>query len=338
MSRTKPPLLRLCEMQRDQAGDFFALLAERTRNHTRDGRPFYLCKFRDARRTATAMIWADNPHFEKCDSSWRHGECYKIRGAYHESERYGAQIEIQQIRAAGESDQADGFDPASLVECSRFGGDEMLSELRALVAKEIAAEPLRRLVLTIVERHAAALRRLPATRDQSYHFAGGLLEHTLAVTKICTILAEMYATRFGDMVPPFRTDLVVAGAVLRDIGRVLEFDASPADPQPTVSGRLIGHVVLGRDLVRDAARELGDVDGETLELLDHIFLAQLPMAEGATPKWPLVPEALLVHRAAALDAEMETYLRCLTRDQQPGPFTARDQGLGKRLFKGRVRE
>ncbi len=335
MASTKPPLVRLCELTAGQAGDFFVLMAERSKGTTRDGKPYYLCKFRDAGRTASVMVWVDGGRFEECESNWREGTFYKIRGIYRESERYGAQIEIQQIRPVNDADKAAGFDPAAFVERSRFDGDAMLGELQILVGKHIAGEPLRRLVLTILERHGEALKRLPATPDKFYPFAGGLLEHTVAVANICVHLAEVYAARYPELKPPLNKDLVIAGAILHDMGKVMEFGDEPINPQPTVPGKLLGHLVLGRDLVRDTARELADVDPELVRLLEHLILSHLALPEWGSPRLPLVPEVLIVHHADDLDAKMEMYARCLSRDREEGPFTARDPALGKRLLKGR---
>jgi len=336
MSSAKPPLVHLCQLASGQSGDFFVLLADRSKGLTRDGKPYYLCKFRDAKRTASVMVWLDGGWFEDCEQQWREGEFYKIRGVYRESQRFGPQVEIQQIRAVQESDRSDGFDPADLVDRSRYDGDAMLNELRTLTTKHIADEPLRRLVLTILDRQAEALKRLPATRDKFYTFAGGLLEHTLAVTSICINLAEIYSARYTELVPPLNRDLVVAGAILHDIGRVLEFGSEPINPQPTVPGRLLGHLLLGRDLVRDTAKEVADVHPELVQLLEHLILTHLALPEWGSPRLPLVPEVLLVHHADDLDAKMEMYVRCLARDKEAGPFTARDPALGKQLLKGRV--
>lgn len=89
---------------------------------------------------------------------------------------------------------------------------------------------------------------MPATRDRFYPFAGGLLEHTLSVTRSCLHLAERYTTHYMELRPPLNRDLVVAGAILHDIGRTLEFgEAIPgASPAYTVPGRLVGHLILGR--------------------------------------------------------------------------------------------
>ena len=212
----------------------------------------------------------------------------------------------------------------------------MFAELKELATAQIADEPLRRLVLHLLDKYAEPLQRLPATRDRFHPFAGGLLEHTLAVTRSAVQLAERYAAHYTELKPPLNRDLVAAGAVLHDIGRVLEFGAEPVAPSVTVEGRLAGHLLLGRDLVRDAAREAGDVNPELVLMLEHIVLTHLGLPEWGSPRLPLVPECLIIHHADDLDAKLEMYVRCLSRDRADGPFTERDPVLNRQLFKGRT--
>ena len=188
---------------------------------------------------------------------------------------------------------------------------------------------------TILDRHAAPLKQLPATLRNFYPFPGGLLEHILSVTHSCIQLVDKYAKYYPHLQPPLNRDLVVAGAILHDIGRVLELNDDLLNVQPTVPGRLFGHLFLGRDLVRDTARELGDVDGELLQLLEHLIVTHLNLPEWGSPRLPLAPEALILHHADDLDAKLEMFARALSRDKEPGPFTARDPILGRRLYKGR---
>lgn len=335
MSRPKPPPVRLAEMSPGQTGDFFVLLAERTRSARRDGKPFYTCRFRDAGRTVTAMIWADGPWFTACEESWQEGQFYKIRGEYGEHPTYGGQINIENIRVATDADRADGFDPLQYVERSRFDPEVLFVELAALVENEIADEPLRKLVRTILEQNAAKIKQAPATQRNFYPFAGGLLEHTLSIVHTCLLLTDHYVAHYPDVKPPLNRDLVIAGAVLHDIGRTREFGDAVANVQPTVPGRLLGHLLLGRDVVRDTARELGDVNPELVQMLEHIIVSHLALPEWGSPRLPMIPECLIIHHADDLDAKLEMYVRCLSRDKEPGPFTARDPVLGKPLFKGR---
>src|SRR5258708_40118453 len=73
MARTKPLLLRLHELTPGQYADFFALLGDKTKGATRDGKPYFICRFRDARRTATLMVWADSPTYPACEAEWQAG-------------------------------------------------------------------------------------------------------------------------------------------------------------------------------------------------------------------------------------------------------------------------
>jgi 3'-5' exoribonuclease len=333
--KPKPAVVPLHEMAAGQHGDFFALLAERTRSATRDGKPFFTCRFRDARRAVSFMVWADGGFFESCETEWKPGQFFKIRGTYVESERYGPQIEIQQIRAIIDADRENGFNPTDFVEGSRFDPETMFAELRGLAEQHIADLPLRRLVLTLLDRHSPAWKQRPATQRNFYPFPGGLLEHTLSVTKSCLFLAEKYTAVYSELKPPINKDLVVAGAILHDVGRIVELNDDPLKSEPTIAGRLLGHMFLGRDLVRDAAREQGDVNPELLGMLEHIVISHLNHPEWGSPRLPLIPEVLIIHHADDLDAKMEMYTRCLRNDKAEGPFTDRDPVLGRQLFKGR---
>ncbi|HEV3144962.1 MAG TPA: HD domain-containing protein [Gemmataceae bacterium] len=334
MPRSKPPILRLCELEPGQQADFFALLAERGKGATRDGKPYFTCRFRDKVRTASFMVWGDGEWFEQCEADWKVGQCFKIRAVFGLHERYGPQLDIQQIRPVNDEDQADGFDPLDFVESSRFVPDEMFEELCKIAETLIIDEGLRLLVLTLLERHAERLKRIPATQRHFFPFAGGFIEHTLSVTRSCLMLADRYIQHYPELKPPLNRDVLLAGAILHDIGRVAEFDDGiPA--QQTVPGRLFGHLFLGRDLIRDAAREIEGLNPELLQLLEHLLITHLNLPEWGSPRLPLIPESLILHHADDLDAKLEMYVRCLTKDTADGLFTDRDPVLNRQLFKGR---
>ena len=140
------------------------------------------------------------------------------------------------------------------------------------------------------------------------------------------------------MSPPLNRDLVVAGAALHDIGRAAELTPQlPGQPTDyTVAGRLFGHLSLGRDLIRAAATDLPELNPELLTLLEHLVHSHLSLPEWGSPRLPAIPEVLILHHADDLDAKLEMYVRCLTRDSGPGPFTDRDPVLGKPLLKHRT--
>ncbi|HXD88299.1 MAG TPA: HD domain-containing protein [Urbifossiella sp.] len=334
----KPVLVRLCELAPDQYADFYAQLTVKARSSTNTGKPYFACKFRDRSRTVAAVpIWSDSQHFEACQKTWLPGHFFKIRATYTQHEKFGPQIDIEQIRAIQESDREEGFTELDFVDRSRFDPAEMFSEMQAFATAEIKDEPLRALVLKLFEDRAEALKLLPATATKFYPFAGGWLEHTLSVAKNCAWLADRYIAVYPTMVPALNRDLVVAGALLHDIGRVKEYEGSAAGavPRPGIDGELFGHILLGRDLVRDAARELPDLNPELAKLLEHIVLTHLTRPEWGSPRLPCIPEVLIIHHADDLDAKFEMYARCLAKDDSDGPFTNRDPVLNRPLLKAR---
>jgi 3'-5' exoribonuclease len=335
MASNRLPIVPLHALPVGQMADCFALLAEKSRQATRDGKVFYSCRFRDKLRSVTCTIWSDGPWFEACERVWKEGECYKLRVIYSEHDRFGPQIELHNIRPVTEADRADGFDLAQLLESSRFPVEQLWSELTQLIEKELH-DPWRQLVRQVLSTYETKLKRLPASEKHYYPFLGGWLEHTLSVCRLVSWLAEYYHHYYPDLQPPINRDLVLTAAILHEIGRVLEFGDELAQPQPTVPGRLLGATTLARDLIHQAAQQVPELNPEQLLLLDHLILSYLALPEWGSVRLPMIPEALILHHADDLDAKMEMYYRCLSRDTNPGAFTARDPILGRPLLKQRA--
>jgi 3'-5' exoribonuclease len=332
--KAKVPIQKLHELTVGPPHDFFALLVEKHRASTRENKPFYHCKFRDSRRTVSCVVWGDAQLFPDCEHAWHVGNVYKIRGTYQEHEKYGPQIEVLMIREVTVNDRDDGLNEADFFERSRFDSDAMFAELRKLVEAEIRDQPLRTLTLGILDANLEAIKRLPAHPRNFYPFPGGWLEHVLSVTKNCCWLADRYLERYPEL-KSFNRDLVIAGAVLHDIGRVAELTVPEKGQQPTltVEGHLFGHIQLSRDLVREAGRIVPELNSKLLQLLEHMILSHLTRPEWGSPRLPMIPEVLILHHADDLDAKFEMYARHIIRDLADGPVTERDPILGRPLLK-----
>jgi 3'-5' exoribonuclease len=290
--------------------------------------------FRDSARIVTAMIWSDTTWFADCDTKWQVGGFYKLRCQYFENQ-YGPQIELERVRAIEPADRDQGFEPRHFYEHTRFDIDEMFAELRQLVDTHIETPAVRKLVAALLEENGELIRCMAAASRNHHAFVGGYLEHVLSVTRTCVYLADKYLAYYPDTQPPLSKSLVIAGAVLHDIGKTLELKHQPQGADYTAAGRLIGHILLGRDLVRDKARELGDIDPETLLRLEHIIVAHQNLPEWGSPVAPHTLEALLVHFADDLDAKYHMMARALTGDPAPGEeFTSRDNPLRRMIFRG----
>lgn len=336
---TKPlPIVALADLVNGQECDLFALLSAKEELKTRDGKPYHRVAFRDARREVSFPVWNDSPLAEDCRRNWTPGAFYKLRAVYRETS-YGPQLDIRKIREATAADEADGFDPNAFRPQSRFDAATMFDELCGLVRERIADEPLRALTLSLLTAHREAILALPAATRNHHGFRGGFLEHVLSVVRTAIFLADKYAAYYTELTPPLDKDLVTAGAVLHDIGKLRELEWQPEGPAYTVEGSLIGHVLQGRDMVREAAAALGDdvapLDPEKLLRLEHVVVSHQRLPEWGSPKPPMTPEALLVHYADDLDAKYHMLVAALTEDKTPGPVTSKKNVLMQQFYRGR---
>ena len=327
------PPLKLSQMAVNQSGDFFALLEKKDSATTKDGKPYFRVSFRDAGRSASVMVWHGTPHFVDCESCWKEGVFYKLRARYFENQ-YGPNLEVERIRPVDETDADAGFKMADYLPSSRFDANAMWTELLDFVG-QIEDEPLRQLVQSILTEHAEAARTFPAASRNHHAYRHGYLEHTLSVVRTAAYLADKYTAYYPGMEPPLSKDLILAGATLHDIGKVLELDGVATGSSYTAEGRLVGHILLGRDLVRDAARDIPDLDPNVLLRLEHIIIAHQNLPEWGSPIAPHTPEALLVHFADDIDAKihmMATLLETPAKDDET--FTSRRNPMGRMIYRG----
>ena len=326
------PITTLADLAPGQSGDFFALLTDCQQATTKSNKPYLRLTFRDAAREVSFPLWNDSPWFEAFLNQYAPGMFFKLRAKYLETE-FGPQLEIEKLREATEEDQADGFDPAMCLPRSQFPPDAMFAELLATANEEIADEALSALVTDVLQRHRELLLKLPAAISNHHAYLGGYLEHVVSVTRNAVLLVDRYLRDYGDMQPPLSRDLVVAGAILHDIGKVRELEVTPVGGKYTAEGELIGHILSGRDIVREATAEK-PIDRETQLRLEHIIVSHQRLAEWGSPKPPMTPEALIVHFADDLDAKFQMMYATLRDDTKEGPFTTGRNPLRYRIFKG----
>ena len=333
MATNTLPTMQLSEMTDGQEADLFVLMTAKEALTTRDGKPYFRVGFRDAEREVNFPIWGDSPWAVDCRDAWTPGEFYKLRAKYRETQQYGPQLEIRKIRAVTDEDAAAGFDPGMCLARSRFEPAEMLEELVATAREKIADSALSALVVDLLEAGGDDLLSLPAAKQNHHAYLGGFLEHVLSVTRTCVYLAEKYDAYYPDLEPPLNKDLVVAGAILHDIGKLRELEQQPQGAEYTAEGNLIGHILQGRDMVREAAGR-HDLAPETLLRLEHIIVSHQRLPEWGSPKPPMTPEALIVHYADDLDAKLHMMVVGLRDDTTVGAMTSSRNALRLKLYRG----
>jgi 3'-5' exoribonuclease len=324
----------LSELIDGQEGEFFSLLSEKQELKTRDGKPYYRVTFRDKGRDVSFPIWSDSPLAVSCRDEWAPGQFFKMRAVLRQSQ-YGLQLDIKKIRAAEDGDRKDGFDPAMCQPASRFDPVEMFAELMNLIESYVDDKALRKLVTDIYEQHREELLLMPAAKRNHHAFASGYLEHVLNVTKTCCQLADKYADLYSDLQPPINKGLVVAGAALHDIGKLRELEFGPTGADYTPAGCLIGHVLQGRDIVRETAAGR-KIDPDLLLRLEHVIVSHQRLPEWGAPKPPMTPEALIVHYADDLDAKLQMVVCSIKEDPGGGPMTSKRNAMNQQFYRGEI--
>jgi 3'-5' exoribonuclease len=326
------PIIALSAIAPGQEADMFVLMTAKEQLNTRDGKPYFRVGFRDGGREVAFPIWDNSPWAVECRDKWTPGAFYKVRAVYRDT-NYGPQLDIRKIREVCDADAADGFDPTSCQPQSRYEPRAMFDEMLTIVRERITDVSLQALVEKILNDNRDELLRIPAARHNHHAFVAGWLEHTLSVTRTVVYLADKYAIYYGDMRPPLDKSMAVAGAILHDIGKLRELEQCPEGAVYTASGALIGHILQGRDIVREAAATC-PLPADTLLRLEHLIIAHQRLPEWGSPKPPMTPEALLVHYADDIDAKFHMMVEILRNDTSDGPVTSKKNVLMQQVFKG----
>lgn len=327
--------VRLSEMAPQDHAVCFARLAAKSRSTTRTGRPYYRAHFQDAARTVCIMIWQDGGWFDACEEHWQVGQVYQLRGRYFENQ-FGPHFEPEQIEQVDPQAEAVERLLAELIPVPKIDAVATWEQLFELAQREIADEPLRELVLPLLTTHRDALLEMPNSSRQPQSEPGGLLAHTLAVTELARDLADRLDRLHPELTPPLDRGLVIAGAIVHDLGKlVASKQAVDSMSEMTPVGRLIGHIVLGRDLVRDAA-EAAKLPLETRLRLEHLVLSHQSSADWGSPVAPMTPEALIVATANELEFRYHALADALATPKSPGneEFSSKENPLRRRIFRG----
>jgi 3'-5' exoribonuclease len=270
----------IAELAEDRVVEGVYAVTRKERRRTRAGAPFLSLELADASGRIDARVWSD---VELLDRRFDTGDAVRVLGRV---ERFGGRLQVQ-VRAL---EAAEDADPATLTPTLRRDADE-LDGFFEFLAAEIAHPGLGALITSFVSdgRLRDGFRALPAAGADGHHgYAGGLLEHTVGVATLCRETAQLH--------PRLRADLLLAAALLHDVGRTRELGSGPAFSQ-TEEGRLLGHVHLGLRLVEERA---SDLDPAVLAELLHAIACHHDRQAARTA------EAAVLYHANQLDAQAAT--------------------------------
>ena len=284
---------------------------------TRNGKPYDNLILQDKTGTLDGKVWDPNSNgiadYDEMDFIEVFGDVISYNN--------NLQLNIRQIRKAYE----DEYVAADYMPTTEKSTDSMFEELIGYV-KKIDNDYLRQAVEYYFVNDEAFIKTFvghSAAKTVHHGFAGGLLEHPLSVVKMCEYMVSAY--------PILNKDLLYAAAICHDIGKTKELSPFPTNDY-TDDGQLLGHIVIGVEMISDAVRSIPGFPEQLASELKHCIVAHHGELEYGSPKKPALAEALALNFADATDAKMQT-LTELFKDKKNNDW------LGyNRLFESNLRK
>ncbi|MEE0597381.1 MAG: HD domain-containing protein [Agathobacter sp.] len=257
---------------------------------TKSGKPYDNVLLQDKTGTLDAKIWDPGSvgidEFDALDYIAVTGDVTSFQG--------NLQLSIKRVRKVGEGE----YEPENYLPVSDKDIDEMYQEMMGYIAS-VKNPYLSRLLHMFFDdaAFAKAFKFHSAAKSVHHGFVGGLLEHTVSVTRNCNYFAQNY--------PFLNRDLLLTAAMFHDIGKLKELSTFPANDYTDV-GQLLGHIMIGAEWIGEKIREIDGFPEVLANELKHCILAHHGELEYGSPKKPALVEALALSFADNLDAKMET--------------------------------
>jgi 3'-5' exoribonuclease len=311
-------LPRISEITASSGGTGYFLCVRKEKRTGRAG-AFLVLSLQDVSGEMGAKVFQD---VDLNDAEFEAGEFVAVQG---KGNLFNQRLEliVDRIRRVIPEDAERGFKEEDCIRCAPRPVDEMWQELTDRLAS-IEQPELRELLTRIVSANEERLRIWPAARQVHHAYRSGLLEHILQIMQVAVFLADQYGGR---------RDLVIAGALLHDLGKLRELSYDVA-VNYSVEGNLVGHIVIGVGMLRDAVREQPGFPAELQLELEHLILSHHGARELGSPVEPMTVEAFILAATDDLDAKLHQVRRHLADDSSDGPFTGYHRYLERVLFKG----
>jgi 3'-5' exoribonuclease len=233
------------------------------------------------------------------------------------------QLVIERIRRINpDQDKAQGFREEDCLLCASRPLEEMWSELEEVI-QHVQDPHIRELLRRITTEHAEKLRIWPAAQTVHHAYRSGFLEHILSVARSALTLGAAYGAN---------PDLLTAGALLHDIGKLQELDYDRVTSYSR-EGNLVGHVTLGAIMVRMGMSAIPEFPDVLRTQIEHMIVSHHGRKEFGAPVEPMTLEALILSAADDLDAKINQVKQALAEEGE-GEFTAYHSRLGRVLWRG----
>ncbi len=270
---------------------------------TKNGKQFDNVVLQDKTGTIDAKIWDPNSagigDFDAFDYIEVYGDLTVFQGTN--------QINVKRVRKCSEGE----YDTKNYLPVSKRDLAVMATELKDLIAsiQNTYLKELLEMIFIKDQEFADLFQKSSAAKAVHHGFVGGLLEHTLSVASLCEFYAKQY--------PILNRDLLIAGALCHDIGKVRELSLFPENDY-TDDGQLLGHIVMGSEIVSEKIAQIPGFPNQIKAQLKHCILAHHGELEYGSPKKPALIEAVALNFADNTDAKIQTFTEVLEGTNETG--------------------
>lgn len=284
----------------------------------RNGKPYYSLKLQDKTGTIEAKVWDINNHVEDFEV-FDYIEIDASVIVYQEE----YQLNVQKIRKSS----VEELNPSDYIPSTPKDIHVLLEDLNQLVSS-VKNVYIRRLLESFFskEEFIKEFKYHSAAKSVHHAYLGGLLEHTVTVAKIGASLCEHY--------PIANKELVVAGCLLHDIGKLKELSQFPENDYTDI-GNMMGHISIGVEMIHDHMKEIEDFPAELEMLIKHIILSHHGEYEFGSPKRPKTIEAMIVHSADNTDSRIKIVEEVLLADTGKSDYAGYNRILNRNIRKSK---
>ena len=313
-------LPKLSALSAEDAGWGFFLCTYKEIRTGRSGGEFLFLSLQDASAQVVAKVMTDVERFK---GEFEAGEFVRVEGR---GSLYNGQIQLvlSTIRRVNpEQDRLAGFREEDCILSAPRPIDEMWEELQGHL-REVKNNHLRVLLNRIVADNEAQLRIWPAAQQIHHAYRGGFLEHIVKMAEVGRLIARAYGAD---------EDLVIAGVVLHDIGKLQELAYDGGSGSYTRDGNLVGHIALGLMMVRETTQGISGFPVELRSQIEHLVASHHGTREYGSPVEPKTIEAFILASVDELDAKLNQVRRAIKEDPSDEEFTSWNKRLGRVLYK-----
>lgn len=282
---------------------------------SRNGKTYLSLKLQDKTGMLDAKVWDMSNDIQ----SFAENDFIKVDGSVTTFNN-DLQLNIKKIRRSMEGE----FDPADYIPSTGKDIEELFEGLVGYI-DSVESPYVRKLLEEIFLKHPIISKEFKfhsAAKSMHHSFRGGLVEHTLSVTQICDFMSGRY--QFVDR------DILLASAMLHDVGKVLELSDFPENDY-TDDGQLLGHIFMGAELIRDTAAKIEGFPHELESLLKHSMLSHHGELEYGSPKVPETIEAFILSCADNMDAKTKMFEEMLEADNTQGKWAGYNRMLQRNM-------